>query len=105
MIYSMRQATFSACFGAPFMALSPTVYANLLGEKIAQHKVNVWLVNTGWSGGPYGMGQRMQIAYTRAMVQAALNGNLADVPIVTGPNFGLATPTVCPDVPAEVLNH
>src|SRR5262249_38223991 len=67
------QATFSTCFGAPFMALSPTVYANLLGAKIAQHKVDVWLVNTGWSGGPYGVGQRMKISYTRAMINAALN--------------------------------
>ena len=66
-------ATFSTCFGAPFMALSPSVYANLLGEKIAQHKVKVWLVNTGWSGGAYGVGQRMQIAYTRALVAAALS--------------------------------
>ncbi len=97
-------ATFSTCFGAPFMALSPTVYANLLGEKIAKHNVNVWLVNTGWSGGPYGVGQRMKIAYTRAMVHAALDGALNDVPTVSDPNFGIAVPTACPNVPAEVLN-
>ena len=98
------QATFSACFGAPFMALSPTVYANLLGDKIAKHKVNVWLVNTGWSGGPYGVGQRMKIAYTRAMVHAALDGGLNDVPTIPDPNFAIAVPTACPDVPADVLN-
>lgn len=98
------QATFSVCFGAPFMALSPTVYANLLGEKITGHNVNVWLVNTGWSGGPYGVGQRMKISYTRAMVHAALNGALNDVPATPDPNFGIAVPATCPDVPAEVLN-
>lgn len=97
-------ATFSTCFGAPFMALSPIVYANLLGEKIAQHKVNVWLVNTGWSGGPYGVGQRMKIAYTRAMVHAALNGALDDVTTTADPIFGIAVPTTCPDVPPEMLN-
>jgi phosphoenolpyruvate carboxykinase (ATP) len=98
------QATFSTCFGAPFMALSPTVYANLLGAKIARHKVNVWLVNTGWSGGPYGVGQRMKISYTRAMINAALNGELRDIPTTRDPNFGIAVPTSCPNVPAEVLN-
>ncbi|GAB4577398.1 MAG: phosphoenolpyruvate carboxykinase (ATP) [Anaerolineales bacterium] len=97
-------ATFSTCFGAPFMALSPTVYANLLGEKIAQHRVNVWLVNTGWSGGPYGVGERMKIAHTRAMVHAALNGALDDVPTTLDPTFGVAIPNHCPDVPDEVLN-
>ncbi len=97
-------ATFSTCFGAPFMALSPTVYANLLGKKIAEHKVNVWLVNTGWSGGPYGVGQRMKIAYTRAMVHAALNGALDNVPTTPDPIFGIAVPTSCPEVPSEVLN-
>jgi phosphoenolpyruvate carboxykinase (ATP) len=98
------QATFSTCFGAPFMALSPIVYADLLGEKIAKHKVSVWLVNTGWSGGPYGVGQRMKIAYTRAMVNAALSGALANVPTTTDPIFGIAVPNTCPDVPSEVLN-
>jgi phosphoenolpyruvate carboxykinase (ATP) len=97
-------ATFSACFGAPFMALSPSVYANLLAEKIAQHQVKVWLVNTGWSGGPYGVGKRMPIAQTRAMVHAALNGALDHVPTTPDPIFGVAVPTLCPDVPAEVLN-
>ena len=98
------QATFSTCFGAPFMALSPTVYANLLGAKIARHKVDVWLVNTGWSGGPYGVGQRMKISYTRAMINAALNGELRDIPTTRDPNFGIAVPTSCPNVPAEVLS-
>jgi len=97
-------ATFSACFGAPFMALAPAVYADLLGEKIAQHNVNVWLVNTGWSGGPYGVGQRMKIAYTRAMVHAALDGALGDVPTTPDPIFGVAVPNSCPGVPTEVLN-
>ncbi len=97
-------ATFSTCFGAPFMALSPAVYANLLGKKIAEHKVNVWLVNTGWSGGPAGVGQRMKIAYTRAMVNAALNGALDESPAEPDPNFGVYVPRTCPDVPPEVLN-
>jgi phosphoenolpyruvate carboxykinase (ATP) len=97
------QATFSACFGAPFMAHHPTIYSKLLGEKIASHGVNCWLVNTGWSGGPYGVGSRMKIAYTRAMVNAALNGKLDDVEYVTDPIFGVRVPTSCPDVPGEIL--
>jgi phosphoenolpyruvate carboxykinase (ATP) len=98
------QATFSTCFGAPFMVLSPTVYANMLGERVAKHKVNVWLINTGWSGGPYGVGQRIKIAHTRAMVHAALDGALSDVPTRADPNFNLSVPTTCPDVPADVLD-
>jgi phosphoenolpyruvate carboxykinase (ATP) len=98
------QATFSACFGAPFMALHPSVYAEMLGEKIAAHGVDCWLVNTGWSGGPHGVGQRMKIGYTRAMVRAALEGSLRDVPTSPDPVFGLHIPESCPDVPAEVLN-
>jgi phosphoenolpyruvate carboxykinase (ATP) len=98
------QAAFSACFGAPFMSLSPSVYARLLGEKIAAHQVAVWLVNTGWSGGPYGVGERMAIAHTRAMVRAALTGALSDVPAKPDPVFGLAVPTACPNVPPEVLD-
>ena len=98
------QATFSTCFGAPFMVLSPTVYANLLGEKISRHKVDVWLVNTGWSGGPYGIGQRMKIGHTRAMVNAALNGQLAGATFTMDPVFGVTVPTTCPDVPSEALN-
>lgn len=97
------QATFSTCFGAPFMALHPTVYANMLGEKIAQHKVTCWLVNTGWTGGPFGEGQRMKIAYTRAMINAALDGRLAQVATEPDPIFGLHIPQSCPEVPGEVL--
>jgi phosphoenolpyruvate carboxykinase (ATP) len=97
------QATFSTCFGAPFMALHPTVYANMLGGKIAEHKVDCWLVNTGWTGGPFGEGQRMKIAYTRAMVSAALDGRLAQVATEEDPFFGLHIPEACPDVPTEVL--
>jgi phosphoenolpyruvate carboxykinase (ATP) len=98
------QTTFSTCFGAPFMPLAPTVYAKLLGEKIAKHKVSSWLVNTGWSGGPHGVGSRMKIAYTRAMIRAALNGSLSGVKTVQDPIFGLHVPASCPDVPEEVLN-
>jgi phosphoenolpyruvate carboxykinase (ATP) len=97
------QAIFSACFGAPFMALHPNVYAELLRDKVARHKVDVWLINTGWSGGPYGVGQRIAIAHTRAMVRAALSGALADVPSEEDPIFGIQVPTACPNVPAEVL--
>lgn len=98
------QATFSACFGAPFLPLPPGEYAKLLGEKIERHNVNVWLVNTGWTGGPYGVGNRMKIAHTRAMVEAALSGALDDIPIETDPIFGLNVPTSCPNVPDDVLN-
>ncbi len=97
------QATFSACFGAPFMAHNPNVYAKLLGQKIDQHQVNCWLVNTGWSGGPYGVGERMKIAYTRAMVNAALNSQLGEVEYTTDPVFGVQVPTSCPDVPSKLL--
>jgi len=97
------QATFSACFGAPFMALNPVVYADLLGKKIAEHDAKVWLVNTGWSGGPYGTGQRIKLAYTRAMVRSVLNGTLEQVPRSKDPVFGLEIPETCPDVPPEVL--
>jgi len=98
------QATFSACFGAAFMSLSPSVYARLLGEKIAAHQVSVWLVNTGWSGGPYGIGHRMAIDHTRAMVHTALAGALDQVPTRADSIFGLGVPTSCPNVPAEVLD-
>ena len=90
-------------FGEPFLPLSPAIYANMLGEKIEKHQVNVWLVNTGWSGGPYGVGKRMKIAHTRAMVKAALNGSLNQVPMESDAVFGLCVPTTCPDVPNEVL--
>ncbi|MGZ3498017.1 MAG: phosphoenolpyruvate carboxykinase (ATP) [Vulcanimicrobiaceae bacterium] len=97
-------ATFSTCFGAPFMVHHPTVYAKLLGEKIDAHEVTCWLVNTGWSGGPYGVGQRMPIAYTRAMVNAAIEGDLEDIEFVPEPFFGLQIPQQVPNVPDEVLD-
>jgi phosphoenolpyruvate carboxykinase (ATP) len=97
------QATFSTCFGAPFMPRHPSVYAKMLGEKIARHKATCWLVNTGWSGGAYGTGQRMKIAFTRAMVRAALDGKLASAPTQKEPHFGLMVPTSCPEVPTDVL--
>jgi len=97
------QATFSTCFGAPFMVLHPGVYADLLGKKIQEHKADCWLVNTGWSGGPYGEGQRMKIKHTRSMIRAILNGSLAGVETRPDPVFGVGVPVSCPDVPAEVL--
>jgi phosphoenolpyruvate carboxykinase (ATP) len=97
------QATFSTCFGAPFMVHHPGVYAELLRQRIAEHNANCWLVNTGWSGGPYGEGQRMKIAHTRAMVRAALDGRLSNVATEPDPIFGVHVPTSCPDVPSEVL--
>ncbi len=98
------EATFSTCFGAPFLPLEPSVYAEMLGEKIAQHNVEVYLANTGWTGGPYGVGQRMSLPYTRAMITAALKGELADQEFATDPIFGLAIPRACPGVPSEILN-
>ncbi len=98
------QATFSACFGAPFMALHPSVYAKLLGEKIDRHGSRVWLINTGWTGGPYGTGSRIRIAYTRAMLRAALAGKLDGVEMRKDPVFGMMVPRSCPDVPPEVLD-
>jgi phosphoenolpyruvate carboxykinase (ATP) len=98
------KATFSTCFGAPFMALPPTVYSKLLREKIARHKVNCWLINTGWTGGPYGIGERMSLPYTRAIVRGALSGKLDNVPYEKDPIFGLKVPQACPDVPPEILN-
>jgi len=98
------QATFSSCFGAPFLPLSPMVYAELLGEKIQKHNANVFLVNTGWTGGPYGVGSRMNLKYTRAMIKAALNGELDKVEYEQDNIFKLSIPKTCPDVPAEILN-
>ncbi|MBS1245185.1 MAG: phosphoenolpyruvate carboxykinase, partial [Deltaproteobacteria bacterium] len=98
------QATFSTCFGGPFMALAPSVYAKLLGEKVAAHRVKVWLVNTGWTGGPYGTGHRMSIGYTKAMLRAALAGKLDGVEMREDPVFGLRVPRSCPDVPPGVLD-
>lgn len=97
------EATFSTCFGAPFMVLHPGVYADLLGKKIAQHKAACWLVNTGWSGGPYGVGQRMKISNTRAMIRAILSGKLANAETKPDPVFGVNVPVSCPNVPGEVL--
>ena len=97
------EATFSTCFGAPFMVLHPGVYADLLGKQMGKHKAACWLVNTGWSGGPYGVGKRMKISYTRAMIRAILNGSLAQVETVPDPIFGVGIPVSCPDVPNEVL--
>jgi phosphoenolpyruvate carboxykinase (ATP) len=98
------KATFSTCFGAPFLPLNPNVYAKMLGEKIARHDARVWLVNTGWTGGPYGVGSRMKIAYTRAMINAALNGELDAVPYRTHDILNLSMPTTCPGVPDSVLD-
>jgi len=98
------QVTFSACFGKAFLPLHPTKYAALLGEKMKKHQVNVWLVNTGWSGGAYGEGKRMKLSYTRALIAAALGGKLEDCTYTTHPVFGLLMPDSCPGVPSEILN-
>ncbi len=96
-------ATFSTCFGAPFLPLAPNHYARMLGDRIARHQARVWLVNTGWTGGPYGTGRRMKIADTRAMIRAALSGALDGVGYEHDPVFNLDVPGRCPEVPAEVL--
>jgi phosphoenolpyruvate carboxykinase (ATP) len=98
------QATFSACFGAPFLPRPASVYASLLGEKLRRHQADCWLVNTGWAGGPYGVGQRMKLQYTRAMLNAALSGELKSAPTVAHPVFKVAVPTSCPGVPASFLD-
>lgn len=98
------QPTFSACFGAAFLALHPGVYADMLGTKIEEHGARVWLVNTGWTGGPYGEGNRMKLPYTRAMVRAALDGRLDEVETTTVPLFNLDIPRSVPGVPDSVLN-
>ena len=97
-------ATFSACFGAPFLPLHPGVYAQLLGEKIERHSPQVWLINTGWTGGAFGVGERIKLSYTRAMVRAELSGALNHIPTRTDPNFGFEVPLHCPEVPDSVLN-
>jgi phosphoenolpyruvate carboxykinase (ATP) len=97
------KATFSTCFGAPFLPLPPQFYATMLGERIAKYNAHVWLINTGWSGGAYGTGRRMKIAYTRAIVRAALSGALDHVAYRRDERFNLDVPTSCPGVPAEVL--
>ena len=95
--------TFSTCFGAPFLPRPPALYAEMLGKRIGQHKVNVWLVNTGWTGGPYGTGSRMNLAYTRAMLRSALSGRLAGANFTPDPVFGVMVPEAVPDVPSNVL--
>lgn len=95
---------FSACFGSPFMPLHPTKYAEMLGTKMDESKVNVWLVNTGWSGGAYGEGSRIKLRYTRSMITAALRGELDQVEFTEHDVFGLQMPTSCPDVPTEILH-
>jgi len=96
--------TFSPCFGGPFLPLHPRRYAELLGSKIDEHQANVWFINTGWTGGPYGEGQRMAINHTRAIINAALDGLLNDVATQTDPVIGFEVPTSCPGVPSDVLN-
>ncbi|TXK71615.1 phosphoenolpyruvate carboxykinase (ATP) [Mesonia sp. HuA40] len=96
--------SFSACFGAPFMPLHPTRYAEMLSHKMQEANVNVWLINTGWTGGPYGIGSRMKLKYTREMISSALEGLLSDVEFQEHPIFGLQMPKTCPNVPDEVLN-
>lgn len=97
------EATFSACFGAPFMVWHPTKYAQLLADKIREHNVNVWLVNTGWAGGGYGEGSRIKLRYSRAIVDAINKGELAKMPTTTDPRFGFEVVTECPGVPSEIL--
>ena len=97
------QATFSTCFGAPFMPLPPKVYAEMLGQRLREHNAQCWLVNTGWQGGPYGIGKRMSLPYTRAMVNALVEGALNDVAFEIEPAFGLSIPTFVPGVPADLL--
>lgn len=98
------EATFSACFGAPFLPLHPTEYADMLGKKIDTYNTQVWLINTGWTGGEYGKGARIKLKYTRAMINAALNGHLDHVGYMKTEQFGFQIPTFCPGVPIEVLN-
>ncbi len=98
------KSTFSACFGAPFLPLHPNEYAVMLGKKLKETKVNVWLVNTGWSGGPFGTGTRMKLAFTRAMITAALEGSLQNAEYKQHPVFGVMVPQTCPNVPAKILN-
>jgi phosphoenolpyruvate carboxykinase (ATP) len=96
-------ATFSPCFGAPFLPLPPPVYARMLGEKLKKQAPTVWMINTGWTGGPYGVGRRINIRQTRAMLHAALSGRLDEAEFSEDPNFGLQVPVQVPDVPGEIL--
>ena len=97
------QATFSACFGSPFMPLHPTKYAHMLGKKMEEDNVNVWLINTGWSGGEYGIGERIKLKYTRAIIQAAMNDKLKNIKYIKHEIFGLNIPENCPNVPPIIL--
>jgi len=97
------QPTFSACFGEAFLPLHPTRYAALLGEKMKKHQASVWLVNTGWTGGPYGVGKRISLPHTRALITAALNGQLDAVEYRTDELFGIQVPKAVPGVPSEIL--
>jgi len=96
-------STFSACFGAPFLPLHPRVYAAMLGEKIRKHRVNVWLINTGWTGGPYSVGSRIRLKFTRNIISAVLKGQIDNVHYDSHPVFGVAVPAACPGVPSELL--
>ncbi len=98
------EATFSTCFASPFLPLHPSLYANMLKEKIEKHSVNVWLINTGWSGGPYGIGSRIKLPITRALIRAALSNQIQEDEFIQEPTFGLRIPTHCNDVPDEILN-
>jgi phosphoenolpyruvate carboxykinase (ATP) len=96
--------TFSACFGAPFLPLHPGIYAHMLGDKMQKHKANVWLINTGWTGGPYGVGRRIKLSHTRAMITAAIENKFDNIEFRTDPVFGMEIPKECPYVPAEILD-
>jgi phosphoenolpyruvate carboxykinase (ATP) len=98
------QSTFSTCFSAPFLPLPPETYTHLLGEKLEKHKVQVWLLNTGWTGGPFGTGERIPLPFTRAMVHAAIRGDLDRSPMRREPIFGLDVPTACQGVPERLLD-
>jgi phosphoenolpyruvate carboxykinase (ATP) len=98
------EVTFSACFGAPLMALQPTVYANMLGERIKRHDVNCWLVNTGWTGGKVGTGKRLEISITRTLMNAAIEGKMDTVDMEMEPVFNIQIPKSCEGVPSEILN-
>jgi phosphoenolpyruvate carboxykinase (ATP) len=98
------QATFSTCFGSPFLPLPPKTYAEMLGRRLREHNAQCWLVNTGWQGGPYGVGKRMEIPYTRAMVDSAVEGHLIKEEFLVEPTFGFSIPRACAGVPPQVLN-
>jgi phosphoenolpyruvate carboxykinase (ATP) len=98
------EPVFSACFGAPFLPLHPTKYAEMLGRKMEENEVNIWLINTGWTGGAYGVGKRISLKYTRAMITAALSGVLNNVGYRKHSIFGAEMPLTCPGVPSEILS-